>query len=137
MGFQNFEKFLADIGKNTLEIDNNVDDIAANANDTAINRGNIISITNNVTSNTKDILSNNDNIESVVEDVSNILENTAHLSNAIKCSATNWGYGCCTTYDPCTLNQGDCNSDDECYGDLKCGTDNCLRFNDSGTYVDN
>ena len=24
MGFQNFEKFLADIGKNTLEIDNNI-----------------------------------------------------------------------------------------------------------------
>ena len=56
------------------------------------------------------------------------------LSEATRCSATNWDYGCCTPDDPCTLNQGDCDSDDECYGDLKCGTDNCVGFNDSGTY---
>ena len=28
--------------------------------------------------------------------------------------------------------KGDCDNDDECYGDLKCGTDNCIGFNDSG-----
>ena len=37
MGFQNFENFLADIGKNTLEIDTNAVDIQTNADDIGSN----------------------------------------------------------------------------------------------------
>ena len=33
--------------------------------------------------------------------------------------------GCCTTSNLCGINQGDCDSDDECSGNLVCGTNNC------------
>ena len=35
--------------------------------------------------------------------------------------------GCCTKDKPCREGWGDCDSDDQCAGDLKCGRDNC-RF---------
>ena len=37
MGYQNFENFLDDIGKNTLEIDSNAVDIQTNADDIGSN----------------------------------------------------------------------------------------------------
>ncbi len=33
--------------------------------------------------------------------------------------------GCCTEEFPCGLGDGDCDGDEECRGDLVCGTDNC------------
>ena len=32
---------------------------------------------------------------------------------------------CCTDSKPCGVNEGHCDSNDECYGDLLCGTENC------------
>ena len=32
---------------------------------------------------------------------------------------------CCTSDSPCSANKGDCDSDNECAGDLRCGSDNC------------
>ena len=32
---------------------------------------------------------------------------------------------CCKTSQPCQVNQGDCNKDEECAGDLVCGNLNC------------
>ena len=34
---------------------------------------------------------------------------------------------CCKKVRPCVEGQGDCNSDSECAGDLKCGKNNCRR----------
>ena len=36
------------------------------------------------------------------------------------------GDECCTTTNKCGVGEGDCDSDTECYGSLKCGTDNCV-----------
>jgi len=107
-----------DILSNADNIASNANDISSNANDTAINSANIISIIDNVDSNTNDILSNADNIVSIAND----------RPEATRCSAANWGYGCCTPDDPCSINQGECKSDADCHGDLKCGNDNCKGF---------
>ena len=55
-----------------------------------------------------------------------------HVDNATRCTAINWDYTCCTSANPCSIGEGDCDSDDQCYGDLKCGLDNCIGFGDSG-----
>ena len=55
-----------------------------------------------------------------------------HVDNATRCTAINWDYTCCTSANPCSIGQGDCDTDDQCYGDLKCGLDNCIGFGDSG-----
>merc|ERR1719412_380905 len=34
---------------------------------------------------------------------------------------------CCSAEEPCGLGEGDCDSDDECAGDMVCGTNNCLQ----------
>ena len=34
----------------------------------------------------------------------------------------------CTTSNPCSLGQGDCDKNSECHGFLVCGKDNCQRF---------
>ena len=33
--------------------------------------------------------------------------------------------GCCSIDDPCDVDEGDCDSDDECKGELICGQANC------------
>ena len=48
-----------------------------------------------------------------------------------------YGYGsgeCCTESNQCGVGEGDCDEDIDCFGDLKCGNDNCdpyLGFSDS------
>ena len=42
---------------------------------------------------------------------------------------------CCTKDTPCGINDGDCDSDQDCAGDLKCGTGNCpYTHSDGGKY---
>ena len=44
------------------------------------------------------------------------------------CDPETWsGYDseCCSAANPCGIGQGDCDEDDECYGDLQCGNNNC------------
>ena len=45
-----------------------------------------------------------------------------------KCNPNTWtGYdgSCCTVQSPCAVGEGDCDSNNQCKGDLVCGTDNC------------
>ena len=35
-------------------------------------------------------------------------------------------YTCCSSNNQCGRNQGDCDSDNDCSGNLVCGTGNCL-----------
>jgi len=37
----------------------------------------------------------------------------------------NTDWSCCTRKKPCNIGGGDCDSDSDCAGNLKCGTDNC------------
>ena len=37
----------------------------------------------------------------------------------------NGGNGCCDSDNPCSEEEGDCDWDNECFGPLVCGTDNC------------
>ena len=92
----------------------------------------IFNINSDISDNAAQIAGNANAISNNSDSISSI---AADLTENTKCSATNWSYGCCSSDDPCTLNQGDCNSDEECYGDLKCGTDNCVGYNDIGTYI--
>ena len=34
-------------------------------------------------------------------------------------------WSCCTSSNPCGIGEGDCDSYDECIGELSCGSDNC------------
>ena len=106
------------IQTNTDDIKENKDDVQTNADDIQVNNGSI-------QINADDIKENKDDIQT----------NPANLAKATRCSAINWGYGCCTPDEPCTINQGGCESDEDCHGDLKCGTDNCKGFNDSGKEI--
>ena len=36
-------------------------------------------------------------------------------------------YKCCSSSNQCDLNQGDCDSDNDCSGNLICGNDNCQQ----------
>ena len=40
----------------------------------------------------------------------------------------------CTVIKPCLVNQGDCNSNDQCNGSLVCGINNCASSQFNGTY---
>ena len=39
----------------------------------------------------------------------------------------NYDVDCCSADIPCGLGEGDCDTDDECAGDLVCGTNNCIN----------
>ena len=89
-------------------------------NDADIN-SNALNIANNVA----DIANNSDHIDYNSFSIHLIAE---HLDNDTRCTAINWYYNCCTSANPCGIGQGDCDSDDGCFGDLKCGTNNCVGF---------
>ena len=44
----------------------------------------------------------------------------------------NWSteetWSCCSSSNPCGIFEGDCDGDEECAGNLACGTDNCPDF---------
>ena len=46
-------------------------------------------------------------------------------STSSPCDPANDDRSCCTSSSPCSLGEGDCDSDSHCAGDLVCGTDNC------------
>jgi len=66
-----------------------------------------------------------------VNNCHSFVNNTQHPSYADCCEARNCSvvdelaWNCCGNPSKCTLGQGDCDSDDDCYGDLVCGIDNC------------
>ena len=41
------------------------------------------------------------------------------------CNVPSGGWSCCTTNNQCGIGEGDCDTDSQCSGSLKCGTDNC------------
>ena len=45
----------------------------------------------------------------------------------VECAGGSWNdtHNCCTSEKPCKLNQGDCDHDGECEGNLVCGNNNC------------
>ena len=46
----------------------------------------------------------------------------------------NTDWSCCTSSSPCAVGGGDCDFDSHCAGNLKCGTNNCLRdYSSSGS----
>ena len=42
----------------------------------------------------------------------------------------------CTSEQPCSKNSGDCNSNDDCQADTKCGSNNCPSFQGFPFWVD-
>ena len=48
-----------------------------------------------------------------------------HYIDKTKCDATIGDDNCCKPDKLCGVGEGDCDTDDDCSGDLKCGTDNC------------
>ena len=45
------------------------------------------------------------------------------------CNGTDYNSGCCSKNHQCEINEGGCNSNDDCTGLLVCGKDNCpLNF---------
>ena len=42
-----------------------------------------------------------------------------------KCQGGNADWSCCKSSNPCRENEGDCDTDSDCLGELVCGTNNC------------
>ena len=49
----------------------------------------------------------------------------AKVCNGIGHDYDEYFKNCCGTKAPCDINEGDCDSDDECKGGLVCGSNNC------------
>ena len=50
-----------------------------------------------------------------------------------RCTAENPAWDCCTDDNKCSENQGDCDYDSDCAGDLVCGTNNCQSTGVTGS----
>ena len=79
-----------------------------------------------------------DNAAAISSNDGDILSIEDDLEEATRCTSVDWSgsYDCCTSANPCSIGQGDCNQYDHttCTGDLKCGVNNCLSefgFGDS------
>ena len=45
-----------------------------------------------------------------------------------KCNSATWSSydaSCCTAENPCGIGEGDCDTHNQCAGNLECGVDNC------------
>ena len=45
------------------------------------------------------------------------------------CDASKNDWSCCTSSNPCGVDEGDCDKDSDCAGNLVCGTNNCKSSN--------
>ena len=53
----------------------------------------------------------------------------------IKCGGSQINTGsCCTSVSPCGINEGDCDDNFECQGELMCGIDNCINILSSDNF---
>merc|ERR1711974_260497 len=53
---------------------------------------------------------------------------TTAVNSKPACNPATWekfSWACCTKKDPCYVDEGDCDNDKECAGDLVCGKNNC------------
>merc|ERR1712133_91072 len=53
---------------------------------------------------------------------------TMAVNSKAACNPATWvkfSWACCTKKDPCYIDEGDCDNDKECAGDLVCGKNNC------------
>ena len=72
------------------------------------------------------------NTAAISSDAAKIVSISSDVAAATRCTGIlNYDPSCCTSTNPCGLNQGDCDSDADCYGDLVCGVDNCIGFGNS------
>ena len=99
------------------------------ADNITINSENIHRVAGHVANISDHVANNSDHIDHNYVKINLIAD---HVDNATRCTAINWDLNCCTFANPCGIGRGHCDSDDECYGDLKCGSDNCIGFGDSG-----
>ena len=81
------------------------------------------------------------NIASIAAAISSnaaeIVSISTDVAAATRCTGIlNYDVSCCTSANPCGLNQGDCDSDSDCQKDLICGLNNCIDvwpgFTDGG-----
>ena len=62
---------------------------------------------------------------------------TSTTTTRIKCDGTHENmWSCCTSSNPCEENEGDCDKDSHCNGDLKCGKNNCLLGSNLHAFAD-
>ena len=52
------------------------------------------------------------------------------------CDSSKDDWDCCTSFDPCGVGEGDCDSDTDCIGDLICGYNNCQSLDSGWNYYD-
>ena len=50
---------------------------------------------------------------------------TACTSSTTGCDDPSGGWSCCSSSNQCNVDEGDCDNDSHCSGNLKCGTNNC------------
>ena len=43
-----------------------------------------------------------------------------------QCTECDNVWSCCSSANPCNVNQGDCDTNEDCIGDLVCGISNCI-----------
>ena len=65
----------------------------------------------------------------------NITTNTAQFGMFVECDAATASTVCCTASAPCYENEGDCDYNADCRGNLKCGTDNCNQDGNGGNFA--
>ena len=136
-----------DVSENSEKIHVVADNITSNSEKIHRVAGHVANISDHIihNSDTINFVANNltEKIHNVANHVTNISDHVDHnyvkinliadhVDNATRCTAINWDLNCCTFANPCGIGRGHCDSDDECYGDLKCGSDNCIGFGDSG-----
>jgi len=69
---------------------------------------------------------------STVQIVPSFFPSTADCCEGKNCDGVNYDRECCSVEAPCAIDEGDCDNDSECQGDLVCGSNNCYAPFPSG-----